>query len=58
MQRQHVKHVEDFQIQGVAFAEEDYLKTAQSTGSTTEKITLNCDYIAIYDLKELMRDNK
>jgi len=31
MQRQHVKHVEDFQIQGVAFAEEDYLKTAQST---------------------------
>jgi hypothetical protein len=26
-----------FKIQGMAFAEEDYLKTAQSTGSTTEK---------------------
>ena len=44
MQRQHVKHVEDFQIQGVAFAEEDYLKTAQSTGSTTEKI---CSIVVI-----------
>ena len=32
----------DFNIQGVAFAEEDYLKTSQSTGSTTEERCLNC----------------
>jgi hypothetical protein len=32
----------DFKIQGVAFAEEDYLKTSQSTGSTTEERCLNC----------------
>ena len=32
----------NFNIQGVAFAEEDYLKTSQSTGSTTEERCLNC----------------
>ncbi|CAN5675017.1 hypothetical protein BH23THE1_BH23THE1_35230 [soil metagenome] len=48
----------DFKIQGVAFAEEDYLKTAQSTGSKTEERCSNCGYIAIYDLKELVKDNK
>lgn len=48
----------DFKIQGIAFAEEDYLKTAQSTGSTTEERCSNCGYIATYDIKELAGDNK
>ena len=48
----------DFKIQGIAFAEENYLKTAQSTGSTTEERSSNCGYIATYDIKELVGDNK
>jgi DNA-directed RNA polymerase subunit RPC12/RpoP len=47
----------DFKIQGIAFAKEDYL-TAQSTDSTTEERCSNCGYIATYDIKELVGDNK
>ena len=44
----------DFKIQGVAFAGEDYLKTAHSTESTTEERCSHCSYIATYDVKELV----
>lgn len=58
MQQQNVKNARDFKIQGVAFAEEDYLKTAHSTGSTTEERCTHCSYIATYDVKELVwQDN-
>ena len=43
----------NFNIQGVAFAEEDYLKTAKSTGSTTEERCTNCGYIDIYNIREV-----
>jgi hypothetical protein len=48
----------DFRIQGVAFAEEDYLKTANSQGSTTEERCSNCGYIATYDIKDLVWNDK
>ena len=48
----------DFRIQGVAFAEEDYLKTAKSTGSTTEERCSNCGYIATYNTEELVWNTK
>ena len=44
----------DFKIQGVAFAGKDNLKTAHSTGSTTEERCYHCSYIATYNVKELL----
>ena len=44
----------DLKIQGVAFAGEDYLKTAHSIGSATEERCSHCSYIATYDVKELV----
>jgi hypothetical protein len=58
MQWQIVKNGGDFKIQGVAFVEEDYLKNAHSTGSTTEERYSNCSYIATCDFKEIVGDNK
>jgi DNA-directed RNA polymerase subunit RPC12/RpoP len=48
----------DFNIQGNAFAPEDYLKTKHSTGANTEERCSHCGYIATYRVNELSRDNK
>ncbi len=43
----------DFVIQGVAFGDNDNLKTARSKGSTTEERCTNCAFIATYNADEI-----
>lgn len=47
----------EFKIQGTAFLNDDNLKTASTTDSTTEERCPNCGYIATYDMKELIWEN-
>jgi DNA-directed RNA polymerase subunit RPC12/RpoP len=44
----------DFEIQGMAFLNNNSLKTADTTESTTEERCPNCGYIATYDTKEIL----
>ncbi len=46
-----------FQIQGMAFLNDNDFKTANTTASATEERCPNCGYIAIYDMKELLWEN-
>jgi hypothetical protein len=44
----------DFQIQGIAFSNNDDFKTAHSTGSKTEERCSHCSYISTYSVNELL----
>jgi hypothetical protein len=43
----------EFQIQGIAFSNNDNLKTAHSKGSGTEERCSHCSYITTYSMNEL-----
>jgi hypothetical protein len=44
----------DFQIQGIAFSNNDDFKTAHSKGSKTEERCSHCSYITTYSMNELL----
>jgi len=46
--------VEEFQIQGISFANNE-LKTARSTNNITKECCSHCSYITTYSMNELIR---
>ena len=47
----------DFGIQGMAFLNDNDLKTANTNESKTEERCPDCGYIATYDLQEIRWEN-
>jgi DNA-directed RNA polymerase subunit RPC12/RpoP len=45
----------EFQIQGIAFANNDTLKTAHTTKNNTEERCSHCSYITTYSMNELIK---